>query len=58
MKLRLRNSTNPEKYLGLPNVVGKQKKESFQNLNERVQARIEAWSVRLLSQGGRRFLSN
>ncbi|KAA3467612.1 reverse transcriptase [Gossypium australe] len=41
------------KSLGLPNVVGRRKKESFQNLKDRVYLRIERWSTRLLSQGGK-----
>ncbi|KAK5802421.1 hypothetical protein PVK06_030012 [Gossypium arboreum] len=38
--LGVRISTNPEKYLRLPNVVGRRKKESFQNLLDRVSVRI------------------
>ncbi|KAK5785352.1 hypothetical protein PVK06_039926 [Gossypium arboreum] len=44
---------NMEKYLGLPNVVGRRKKESFQNLKDRIRQRIANWSIRLLSQGGK-----
>ncbi|KAA3474262.1 reverse transcriptase [Gossypium australe] len=33
--LRVRISNNPEKYLGLPTMVGRRKKQSFSNLNER-----------------------
>ncbi|XP_052478837.1 uncharacterized mitochondrial protein AtMg00310-like [Gossypium raimondii] len=42
-----------ERYLGLPNVVGRRKKESFQYLKEKVHNRIEGWSTRMLSQGGK-----
>lgn len=42
-----------EKYLGLPNVVGRRKKEAFQYLKDKVNARIKGWSTRLLSQGGK-----
>lgn len=49
----VRSSTNPEKYLGLPNVLGRRKKESFQNLKERIHAIIEDWIVKLLSQWGK-----
>ncbi|KAA3485169.1 reverse transcriptase [Gossypium australe] len=38
----VRSLSSPEKYLGLPNMVGRPKKEAFQNL-----------SSRLLSQGGK-----
>ncbi|KAA3468965.1 reverse transcriptase [Gossypium australe] len=51
--LGVRSSTCPEKYLGLPNVVGRQKKEAFQNLLDRIVKRIDGWSTRLLSQGGK-----
>ncbi|KAA3471387.1 reverse transcriptase [Gossypium australe] len=42
--LGVRTATNPERYLGLPNMVGKKKKESFQNLVDRILMRIEGWS--------------
>ncbi|KAA3464007.1 reverse transcriptase [Gossypium australe] len=51
--LGVRSSESPEKYLGLPNMVGKRKKEAFQNLVDRIAVRIEAWSSRLLSQGSK-----
>lgn len=36
----VRCSTKMERYLGLPNVVGKRKKESFQHLKDKVNQRI------------------
>ncbi|KAA3477127.1 RNA-directed DNA polymerase [Gossypium australe] len=51
--LGVRCSTNLEKYLGFPNVVGKRKRESFQNIKDKVNQRIGQWSTRLLSQGGK-----
>ncbi|KAA3464776.1 reverse transcriptase [Gossypium australe] len=51
--LGVRCSSSPEKYLGLPNMVGRRKNEAFQNLVDRIASRIESWSSRLLSQGGR-----
>ncbi|KAA3467670.1 reverse transcriptase [Gossypium australe] len=51
--LGVRCATNLKKYLGLPNVVGKRKKESFQNIRDKVNQRIEQWSTRFLSQGGK-----
>ncbi|KAA3453480.1 reverse transcriptase [Gossypium australe] len=51
--LEVRTSDNPEKYLGLPNMIGRRKREAFQNLLDRIVARIEGWSSRLLSQGGK-----
>ncbi|KAA3462890.1 reverse transcriptase [Gossypium australe] len=51
--LEVRTSDNPERYLGLPNMVGRRKREAFQNLVDRITARIEVWISRLLSQGGK-----
>lgn len=42
-----------EKYLGLLNMIGRRKNESFQNLREKIQSRIRGWSTRFLSQGGK-----
>ncbi|KAA3485194.1 RNA-directed DNA polymerase [Gossypium australe] len=42
-----------DKYLGLPNGIGRRKKESFQNLKEKLQFKINGWSNRFLSQGGK-----
>ncbi|KAA3487167.1 reverse transcriptase [Gossypium australe] len=51
--LGVRSSNNPERYLGLPNMVGRKKKMSFQILKDRMKQRIDSWSVRHLSQGGK-----
>ncbi|KAA3460755.1 reverse transcriptase [Gossypium australe] len=51
--LGVRSSADMEKYVGLPNTVGRRKKESFQNLKDNIQARIKGWSSRFLSQGGK-----
>ncbi|KAA3474192.1 reverse transcriptase [Gossypium australe] len=51
--LRVRSSSSLEKYLCLPNMVGKRKREAFQNLADRIASRIESWSSRLLSLGGK-----
>ncbi|KAA3489007.1 reverse transcriptase [Gossypium australe] len=51
--LRMRCSTNIEKYLGLPSVIGKRRKSSFLILKDRVTQRISHWSSRYLSQGGK-----
>ncbi|KAH1131818.1 hypothetical protein J1N35_003196 [Gossypium stocksii] len=45
-----------DKYLGLPNVVGRHKKEAFQNLKDKIHYRIGGWNTRLLSQGGKEVL--
>lgn len=39
-ELGVRVTLNPEKYLSLPNIVGRQKKTSFQNLKDRMKQRI------------------
>ncbi|KAA3467255.1 reverse transcriptase [Gossypium australe] len=39
--LGVRSFTYPEKYLGLPNVVGRRKKEAFQNLIDRIMMKID-----------------
>lgn len=51
--LGVRCSTNLEKYLGLPNVVDRQKKEAFQNIKNKIKSKIDSWSIRLLSQWGK-----
>ncbi|KAK5811258.1 hypothetical protein PVK06_026583 [Gossypium arboreum] len=52
--LRVRYSNDPESYSGLPNMVGRNKKLSFQILKDRFRQMIENWSVRYLSQGGKK----
>ncbi|KAA3458458.1 reverse transcriptase [Gossypium australe] len=47
--LGVRVTTNPERYLGLPNMISRRKKESFQNLLDRISKRIDGWSNRMLS---------
>ncbi|KAA3476013.1 reverse transcriptase [Gossypium australe] len=54
--LGVRSSNNPERYLGLPNMVGRRKKESFQLLKDKMKQCIDHWSMRHLSQGERKFL--
>ncbi|KAA3472342.1 reverse transcriptase [Gossypium australe] len=49
--LGVQSSNDPERYLGLPNMVGKTKKEAFKNLKDRFKQRIDNWSTRHLSQG-------
>ena len=45
-----------EKYLGLPSLVGKNKKSSFNYIKERVWRKLQGWEERLLSQAGREIL--
>ncbi|KAA3482534.1 LINE-1 reverse transcriptase isogeny [Gossypium australe] len=51
--LGVRSTNDPERYLGLPNMVGRRKKKAFQNLKDRFRQRIDNWSIRHLSQGGK-----
>lgn len=50
-ELGVRYSNNPEKYLGLPNMIGRQKKASFQNLKDRMKKKVDGWATQFLSQG-------
>ena len=44
------------KYLGLPAVVGKKKKASFNYIKERVWSKLQGWNEKLLFQAGREIL--
>ena len=39
-----------EKYLGLPSFIGHKKKESFDNIKQRLWKKLQGWEVKLLSQ--------
>ncbi|KAA3461496.1 reverse transcriptase [Gossypium australe] len=54
--LRVRRSNDPERYLGLPNMVGRNKRSSFQALKDRFKQRIDNWSISHLFQGGKESL--
>ena len=45
-----------DKYLGLPSLVGKGKKESFNYIKEKVWRKLQEWEAKLLSQVGREVL--
>ncbi|GMJ04391.1 hypothetical protein HRI_004108300 [Hibiscus trionum] len=51
--LRITSNLCPEKYLGLPTMVGQNKKKAFMTLRDRFIACISSWSPRSLSQGGK-----
>lgn len=53
--LGMRSSNNAEKYLGLQNMVRQGKRASFQYLQNRIQAYIDSWNHRLLSQRGKKI---
>ncbi|KAL0449286.1 UNVERIFIED_CONTAM: hypothetical protein Slati_1485000 [Sesamum latifolium] len=44
------------KYLGLPTVSGRSKKELFEGIKERIWQKLNSWSSKKLSQGGRSVL--
>ena len=45
-----------EKYLGLPSLIGRRKKASFEYIKERVWKKLQGWGEKLLSQAGREVL--
>ena len=45
-----------EIYLGLPSFVGRNKKASFDNIEQRVWKKLQGWEGKLLSQAGREIL--
>lgn len=51
--LGVRVATNPEKYLGLPMMIGRNKRRAFADFVDRFRRRIESWSFRYLSMGGK-----
>lgn len=53
-KLGVRYFNDPERYLGSPNMIGHNKKLAFQSLKDRLKQKIDSWSTRFLSQGGRK----
>ncbi|XP_041016156.1 uncharacterized protein LOC121258678 [Juglans microcarpa x Juglans regia] len=52
----LRTSSNMEKYLGLPSVIGRSKSTAFQGIIEKVSKRMENWKVKFLSKAGKDIL--
>ncbi|XP_052886937.1 uncharacterized protein LOC128295414 [Gossypium arboreum] len=51
--LGVRLTSNPEKYLGLPMMVGRRKNWAFANFLDWFRRRIAGWSLRYLSMGGK-----
>ncbi|KAA3479803.1 reverse transcriptase [Gossypium australe] len=52
-ELGVRIANNLEKYLGLPTMVGRRKKNAFVEIKERLLTKIKSWSNRNLSLGGK-----
>ncbi|GMJ13498.1 hypothetical protein HRI_005019000 [Hibiscus trionum] len=46
-------TSSVEKYLGLPSVIGRNKRQAFIGLGERMSSKINNWAIRPLSQGGK-----
>ena len=51
--LGIHNITNPEKYLGLPAIVGRNRNKAYRQIKERIISKINKWSSRLISHGGK-----
>ncbi|KAK8672650.1 hypothetical protein V6N13_111015 [Hibiscus sabdariffa] len=47
------STSNLERYLGLPPIVGGEKKRAFMSLKDKMVSRSQGWSIRSLSQGGK-----
>lgn len=44
-----------EQYMGLPSLVGREKKKSFSLIKKRIWKKLKGWKEKLLSQAGREF---
>jgi hypothetical protein len=53
---RSSSSTQFEKYLGLPPILGRSKKRAFNEIKDRIWKRLQGWKEKLLSQAGREIL--
>ena len=45
-----------KKHLGLPSLVGRNKKESFTHIKQQIWKKLPGWEAKLLSQVGREIL--
>ena len=45
-----------EKYLGLPSIVGRNKKAAFASIIERVWSKLKGWKEKMMSQAGKEIL--
>ena len=48
--------TRPNKYLGLPPIIGRSKREVFAEVKERVGKKFAGWKEKMLSIGGKEVL--
>jgi hypothetical protein len=56
MQSGLSEATRIDSYLGLPIVVGKSKRQAFNDILERVSKRLSNWKVKFLSKAGKEVL--
>uniref|UniRef100_A0A2N9G5Y5 Reverse transcriptase domain-containing protein n=1 Tax=Fagus sylvatica TaxID=28930 RepID=A0A2N9G5Y5_FAGSY len=49
-------TTQFEKYLGLPPIMGRSKRHAFNDIKDRIWKRLQGWKEKLLSQAGRETL--
>ena len=54
--LGLQEITQYKKYLGLPSLIGRKKKEIFNYIKEKVWRKLQGWKGKLLPQAGREIL--
>ena len=54
--LSLVQDAQPKKYLGLPSMISRSKKQVFNEVKERVGTKLMGWKEKLLSMGGREIL--
>ena len=52
----LMKDSKHNKYLGLPSLIGKSKKEVFAKVKEKVEKKLSGWKEKMLSMGGREIL--
>ena len=45
-----------EKYLGLPSLVGKNKRNTFNEIKENIQKKLVGWKEKMLSKAGKEIL--
>lgn len=54
--LGVNNSLNTGRYLGLPSLIGRKKKEIFNHIKERLWKKLQGWSEKKLSKAGKKVL--
>ena len=54
--LSIHNEMMNEQYLGMPLLTGKNKSKELRSIKERMQARVNSWNGRMISQAGKAIL--